>query len=129
MTKSKLTAEQKIDLLIETFAKFIDASHRHNDAFRDAIGNLAEVMHAEDERLTSTVSKLLVLYTSHAKTVEGIVDAIADDVKSFDDNLHTMNANVEQRFNAMHLEHDLIIDMVSRLRGTDNDGTQQKSSK
>jgi hypothetical protein len=31
-----------------------------------------------------------------------------------------MNANAEQRFNAMHLEHDLIIDMLSRIHGIDD---------
>jgi ABC-type transporter Mla subunit MlaD len=129
MTKSKLTMEQKVDLLIETFAKFIDAAHRHNDAFRDAISNLADVVHANDEQLTATVSKLVTIYISHAKTVEEIVDAIADDVKAFDDNLHTMNTNAEQRFNAMHLEHNLIIDMVSRLHGAGDDSKRQKSGK
>jgi hypothetical protein len=40
-----------------------------------------------------------------------------------------MNVNAEQRFDAMHLEHDLIIDMVSRLRGADDDGKQHKQQK
>ena len=125
----KSTLEKKVDLLLDAVAKFADAAHRHNEAFRDAISNLADVMHAKDDHLASMVGKLLALYTDHNKVVEETVDAIAEDVETFDKNLHTMNANAEQRFNAMHLEHDLIIDMLSRIHGIDGGPNEKKSSK
>jgi hypothetical protein len=86
-------------------------------------------MHAKDDQLASMVAKLLTLYTDHNKVVEETVDAIAEDVQTFDRNLQTMNTNGEQRFNAMHLEHDLILDMLSRIHGIDGTDNDKKSNK
>lgn len=62
----------------------------------------------------------------HQEILEKSFDALVDEVRTLDRNLETFYKNAEQRFDAMHLEHDLIIDMLARIHGID--GRQGKKN-
>lgn len=65
--------------------------------------------------LISVVGKGLAVILDHSKVVEENFNAMAHDVQTFDNNLHTFYKNTEQRFNAIHLQLDTIEAMLARI--------------